>query len=125
MTVDFDYTLSLKLRKEKNFFGPGVIQLLQEIEQSQSLNVAAKKMQMSYSKAWRIIQYAERELGYSLIDRSVGGNSGGGSTVTEAGKKITQQYLSFEQKMYARADQLFQEIFVEELEAEQRERNFS
>ncbi|MHC5374362.1 winged helix-turn-helix domain-containing protein [Enterococcus sp. LJL120] len=116
MILDFDYTLSLKLRKEKNFFGPGVVQLLQEIAESQSLNVAAKKMQMSYSKAWRIIQFAEAELGYPLINRSVGGNSGGGSTLTPAGKKITEQYLAFEKAVYTKADELFKDIFIEEVE---------
>lgn len=107
----FNYTLNLKLRNERNFFGPGIVELLQLISETGSLNTAAKKMGMSYNKAWRIIQKAEQEFGHPLVIKSVGGRKGGGSIVTEKGKILTEKFLLFQKKTYQITNQLFDEIF--------------
>ncbi|MEI5989089.1 winged helix-turn-helix domain-containing protein [Enterococcus crotali] len=114
----FDYTLNLKLRTNRIFFGPGVVELLQRISQTGSLNTAAKQMRMSYNKAWRMIKKAEEELGYPLIDKSVGGSNGGGSTVTIHGKRLTAKFLLFQKKTYQITNQYFAEIFCDELNSE-------
>lgn len=114
----FDYTLNLKLRTNRIFFGPGVVELLQRISQTGSLNTAAKQMRMSYNKAWRMIKKAEEELGYPLIDKSVGGSNGGGSTVTVHGKRLTAKFLLFQKKTYQITNQYFTEIFYDELNSE-------
>lgn len=114
----FNYTLNLKLRTNRIFFGPGVVELLQRISQTGSLNIAAKQMRMSYNKAWRMIQKAEEELGYPLVNKSVGGNNGGGSTVTSQGKKLTAKFLLFQKKTYQITNQYFAEIFSDELDLE-------
>lgn len=111
----FNYTLNLKLRTNRVFFGPGVVELLQRISKTGSLNTAAKQMKMSYNKAWRIIQKAEEELGYSLIHKSVGGSHGGGSVVTKKGHQLTAKFLLFQKKTYHITNQFFYEIFYEEL----------
>jgi molybdate transport system regulatory protein len=111
----FNYTLSLKLRTNRIFFGPGVVELLQRISQTGSLNTAAKQMKMSYNKAWRMIQKAEEELGYALIHKSVGGSNGGGSTVTVEGKRLTAKFLLFQKKTYHITNQYFSEIFSDDL----------
>lgn len=116
--VAFDYTLNLKLRTNKIFFGPGVVELLQRISQTGSLNTAAKQMRMSYNKAWRMIQKAEDELGYPLIVKCVGGSNGGGSTVTSYGKTLTEKFLLFQKKTYQVTNQYFTEIFSDELNSE-------
>lgn len=107
----FSYTLNLKLKKEEKFFGPGVLELLRRIADTGSMNTAAKGMKMSYSKAWRIINKAEQDLGYSLIIKSVGGSDGGGSVLTEEAEKLIDKFLLFERKVYDKADQYFEEIF--------------
>ncbi|MFC3634528.1 winged helix-turn-helix domain-containing protein [Enterococcus rivorum] len=112
-TRKFNYTLNLKLQTDRIFFGPGVVELLQLISKTGSLNTAAKKMGMSYNKAWRIIKKAEEEYGSPLVIKSVGGNKGGGSTVTEDGEKLTAQFLYFQKKTYQITNQLFNEIFFE------------
>ncbi|MBP2097935.1 molybdate transport system regulatory protein [Enterococcus rivorum] len=89
------------------------MELLQLISKTGSLNTAAKKMGMSYNKAWRIIKKAEEEYGSPLVIKSVGGNKGGGSTVTEDGEKLTAQFLYFQKKTYQITNQLFNEIFFE------------
>ncbi|MBO0439553.1 molybdate transport system regulatory protein [Enterococcus sp. DIV0212c] len=114
----FNYTLNLKLRTNRIFFGPGVVELLQRISQTGSLNTAAKQMRMSYNKAWRMIKKAEEELGYPLINKSVGGSNGGGSTVTSQGKHLTEKFLLFQKKTYQITNQYFAEIFSDELHPE-------
>ena len=117
MHEPFTYTLNLKLRTTRVFFGPGVVELLERISQTGSLNTAAKQMNMSYNKAWRIIRKAEEELGYALIDKSIGGHNGGGSTVTKKGKVLTAKFLLFQKETYKLTNQFFTDIFSEEIEA--------
>ena len=101
----FTYSLNLKLKTDRNFFGPGVVEVLQKIQQTGSLNLAAKEMKMSYNKAW---------LSFPLIIKSVGGCNGGGSIVTDQGKELIDQYLLFEKKVYQQVEACFEEIFKEQ-----------
>lgn len=113
-TSKFNYTLNLKLQTDQIFFGPGVVELLQLISQTGSLNTAAKKMGMSYNKAWRIIKKAEEEYGSPLVITSVGGSKGGGSVVSENGNKLMKQFLLFQKMTYQITNQLFDEIFFDQ-----------
>ena len=67
-------------------FGKGPCILLKTIDKLGSLNKAAKELNMSYSKAWSIINRAERVLGYSLLETVTGGADGGGSYLTPKAK---------------------------------------
>lgn len=57
------------------------------IEETGSLRSASISMGLAYTKALRMINKAEKELGFSLTKRSTGGRSGGGSTLTPEGKE--------------------------------------
>ena len=46
----FTYSLNLKLKTDRNFFGPALSKFT-KIQQTGSLNLAAKEMKMSYNKA--------------------------------------------------------------------------
>lgn len=76
----------------KTAFGPGHARLLRGIEQTGSLNQAAKSMGMAYSKAWRIMGVVEDQLGFSLIRRRVPK----GSTLTDKGRKFLAMYDEIE-----------------------------
>ena len=80
------------LTKNADFFGPGLFHLLQYIDEEGTIHAASKKMGMSYSKSWKIIKRAERELGYPLLSSHNGGTAGGKSELTEKGKWFLQQY---------------------------------
>lgn len=121
MKEPINYTLSLKLKREKVFFGPGVLHLLQGIVANESINAAAKELGMSYNKAWRILTQAEKELGFKLIKKNIGGSNGGGSTVTKSGQRFMEKYLLFQQRMYLEADACFQELFDELIAERQRD----
>lgn len=64
-----------------------------------SLNKASNELNMSYSKAWNIVNRAETLLGYSLLMTNTGGVSGGGNNVVqlEAKGSIGKSEVSIEQ----------------------------
>ena len=82
--------------EEGKAFGPGPAQLLACVDETGSLRQAAAQLGMSYNKAWWNIKTMERRLGYSLLTRTVGGNSGGGSTLTPQGRDLLARYRALE-----------------------------
>ncbi len=80
-------------------FGKGPSELLKGVAATNSLRQAAAQMEMSYSKAWRLIHDVEDKLGFSLLERTVGGVVGGGSKLTPKAKKLLKQYDRLEQDM--------------------------
>lgn len=79
----------------EKFFGEGPCRLLRLVEETGSLRCAAASMEMAYSKATKLIKQAEAALGYPLTQRSVGGRSGGGSTLTPEGRAFLQRYEAY------------------------------
>jgi molybdate transport system regulatory protein len=79
-------------------FGEGPHELLKQVELTSSLHQAAHQMGMSYSKAWKLIQTMEKRLGFVLLDKKIGGPSGGGSRVTSKGKDLLNRYERFERE---------------------------
>lgn len=78
--------------ENENFFGPGIVFLLRQIDTLGSVRDACAKTGMSYSKGWSLIRSAEKELGYTVVERSPGGKHGGVANVSEAGKDILRKY---------------------------------
>ena len=69
-------------------FGRGIVQLLEGVEELGSINRATASMGMAYSKAWRIVNEAEGQLGCKLIER----DGARGSTLTPAGERAIAVY---------------------------------
>ena len=85
----------VRLLGEKAFFGPGTQQLLALTGESGSLSQASQQMGISYSKAWKMIADAEKQLGFALIDSRQGGSGGGGSEITAGGRELMRRYAAF------------------------------
>lgn len=81
---------------DEKAFGQGPCKLLRRVEKTNSLHQAAHEMGMSYNKAWRLIRLMEKRLGFPLLDKQVGGQSGGGSRVTPKAKAFIERYERFE-----------------------------
>jgi molybdate transport system regulatory protein len=92
-------------------FGEGPYELLKRVEKTTSLHKAAQGMGMSYSKAWKLIQTMEKRLGFSLLDKKIGGRSGGGSRVTPTGKKLMKRYERFEMDAMRAIEKAYQKHF--------------
>lgn len=72
----------------KRFFGPGPVELLELIQETGSINQAAKKMKMSYKKAWELINNLNNMSGSPLVVTSTGGDNGGGSAISEEARQL-------------------------------------
>ena len=64
---------------------------------------------MSYTKAWRILNRAEQEMGVSLITRVSGGRKGGSSTLTDAGERAVRDFRRMEAGLAEAAGALLRE----------------
>lgn len=74
--------------EEERFIGPGRIELLERIVETGSINQAAKKMNMSYKKAWDMIQSINRQTTKPIVLTQAGGEKGGGTRVSPEGKEL-------------------------------------
>ena len=101
--------VKLTLCTDDRFFGPGVCELLERIRETGSIQAAAARMELSYTKAWKILNRAEQELGTPLISRMSGGRNGGSSTLTEAGGKAVKAFREMEAKVNDYAGELLKE----------------
>jgi molybdate transport system regulatory protein len=77
---------------DEGTFGKGIATLLRGVADLGSLNAAAKKIHMAYSKAWRILKETEAGFGFTLTDR----DGARGSTLTSEGKKLLAAYEKLE-----------------------------
>ena len=103
--------LNVQLEKNENFFGPGIVFLLRQIDTLGSVRDACAKTGMSYSKGWSLIRSAEKELGYTVVERSPGGKHGGVASVSEAGKDILRKYELLEKDVVKYAEKRYKGIF--------------
>jgi len=99
------------LDRDGKAFGEGPFKLLKLIEKTGSLHRAAMEMKMSYRKAWLTIHSIEGKLGFPLLDKHVGGRSGGGSTITAAGTAFMKQYEGFRSDVRESLEEIYQKHF--------------
>ena len=72
----------------ERFFGPGRVELLQKIEETGSINKAARLMGMSYKKAWEMISMLNTQAASPLVITQTGGEKGGGSVITAEARQL-------------------------------------
>jgi len=78
--------------------GPGKAELLQSIERSGSISAAAREMDMSYRRAWLLVDTMNQSFKQVLVSTETGGQRGGGAHVTEFGQEVLKRYLAMEAK---------------------------
>ena len=101
----------------ERFFGEGPCRLLHLIEETGSLRSAAAQMGLSYSKALRLVQHAEKELGFALTCKTIGGRGGGGSTLTQQLAK--NELFTQEKQMARKAAEMFAARDIEDYYSKQ------
>ena len=82
----------------KGFLGLGRIELLEQIEVTGSISAAARAMGMSYKAAWDSIDAMNNLADEPLLIRQVGGRHGGGTRLTEYGRRVIRQYRAAERE---------------------------
>jgi len=93
--------------KNEDFMGIGVLWLLENIKKHKSINSAAKDMNMSYSKAIKILNALEKNLGQKVITRNHGGNERYGAELTSFGVSFVNKYNAFHKKIKVYAEKEF------------------
>ncbi len=73
---------------DKVLLGEGRVQLLKAINETGSLSKAAKKLEISYKKAWSLIDAVNKSAKKPVTETSIGGKGGGGAQLTNYGKKL-------------------------------------
>tara|TARA_R110000868_G_scaffold82271_4_gene232443 strand:- start:283 stop:621 length:339 start_codon:yes stop_codon:yes gene_type:complete len=68
--------------------GEGRVHLLKAIQETGSLSKAAKSLNISYKKAWQLIDSVNKSAEKPVTINSVGGKGGGGAELTEYGKSL-------------------------------------
>jgi molybdate transport system regulatory protein len=76
--------------------GPGKIELLALLVETGSLNEAARRMEMSYMRAWTLVETMEKCFREPVVVRERGGTSGGGMKVTDTGRRALALYQEME-----------------------------
>jgi len=74
--------------KARIFLGPGRVELMQYIENTGSINKAARQMGMSYKKAWEMINELNTQAATPFVITQTGGEKGGGSVITDEAKEL-------------------------------------
>jgi molybdate transport system regulatory protein len=97
MTIDAKFRLRIK-KDSTIAVGPGKISLLEAVIETGSITAAAKKLEMSYRRAWLLIDEMNRCMKKPLIDTASGGKHGGGTTVTSSGLELIKRYRSIERE---------------------------
>ena len=81
--------------------GPGKLNLLRAISASGSISGAARNMNMSYRRAWLLVDTMNRCFRNPVVAASPGGKGGGWATVTKFGQIVIDSYEAMEQKAIA------------------------
>ncbi len=76
--------------------GPGKIQLLEQIRESGSISAAGRAMDMSYKRAWDLVDEVNRICRQPAVDRQTGGKNGGGAALTPFGESLVAHYRKIE-----------------------------
>lgn len=74
------------------------LELLERIDAGGSISTAAADMGMSYKVAWQAVEAMNNLAEQPLVERKVGGRQGGGTQLTEYGRRIVGAYRRLEQE---------------------------
>ena len=98
------------IAKGERAFGPGKADLLERIAQEGSISKAAKAMDMSYSRAWQLVDAMNTAFRKPLVESSTGGKRGGGAVLTKAGEETLFLFRQMEERLSADAEAFFPEF---------------
>jgi molybdenum ABC transporter molybdate-binding protein len=97
-----DWTVGVRLWMERSgeaILGPGRLELLEAIDSCHSISAAARKLGMSYRRAWLLVDSINRAAGEVLVRRQTGGREGGGAELTARGRIAIAAYRALQARI--------------------------
>ncbi|SEQ54753.1 molybdate transport system regulatory protein [Hyunsoonleella jejuensis] len=84
--------------------GEGRVHLLKAIDDTGSLSKAAKSLNISYKKAWQLLDSVNKSAKKPVTINSIGGKGGGGAELTEYGKSLINAFDEINKNCWAFLD---------------------
>ena len=102
-----DYKIKSRIWIESNnkvLMGEGRMRLLKEIDRLGSLSKAAKNLDISYKKAWTLVDAVNKSAKVPVTESSIGGKGGGGATLTDYGKELIEAFEAINKSCWKHLD---------------------
>jgi molybdate transport system regulatory protein len=97
------------------FLGYGRVVLLERIHEYGSITKAAKSMEMSYRRAWDLVDSMNKQAKRPFVELATGGKGGGGALVTEEGERAIELFWKFSEDFQRFIAKEQQKLFSDEL----------
>jgi molybdate transport system regulatory protein len=78
--------------------GPGKAKLLELIGETGSISAAGRALEMSYRRAWLLVDAMNHLFKEPVVATMLGGKAGGGARLTPFGQEVLQHYRRLEAK---------------------------
>ncbi len=88
------------------FLGDKRVRLLEAIEAHGSISQAAKQVPLSYKAAWDAVDAMNNLADRPLVERSTGGHAGGGTRLTDHGRRVIALYRAVQAEHQTALDRL-------------------
>lgn len=85
--------------------GEGRVHLLKAIQETGSLSKAAKSLNISYKKAWQLLDSVNKSAKQPVTINSIGGKGGGGAQLTDYGLSLVNAFDEINRNCWAFLDQ--------------------
>lgn len=108
--------LHLRVMKgEATVMGPGKVELLGHIAETGSIAEAARRMGMSYNRAWLHVKIMNESFAEPLVLSTRGGQTRGGASLSPMGEKVREIYSVMREEARAavkKSEKLFMKLLA-------------
>ena len=87
--------------------GAGKVQLLEMVAETGSISAAARRMEMSYRRAWLLVEELNEMFNVSVVETAAGGSGGGGAKITPHGTRLIALYHELQKEADALVEAKF------------------
>lgn len=102
--------LAIRIYFDDGHLGPGKIELLEHIGRERSIAAAARAMQMSYKRAWALVDTMNHMFNEPVVITQPGRNTAGSTDVTAFGRRVVALYRAVERRASAATDTALAEL---------------
>ena len=109
--MDYKIKSRIWIESENNvLLGEGRVHLLKAIQETGSLSKAAKSLNISYKKAWQLLDSINKSAKNPVTINSIGGKGGGGAELTEYGKSLVVAFDEINKNCWKFLDEQLEKI---------------